>query len=211
MKTLIFSDIHGNLPAFEKMLKAEPEVSHYISLGDVVNYGPWSNECVDLLESLSAVRLRGNHEEYFISGSYPGKSELVKTFFLTTIQRFSRMEQIQDYQLEYSIGKYTCSHTINDSYIYPDSVIDIVGNYFIGHSHHQFDRKEKDYHIINVGSVGQNRKEINVINYVVFDLETEKVELKNLIYDVSQVIAKMRDLKYPTTCIDYYSKKSVRK
>lgn len=211
MRVLIFSDIHGNLPAFEKMLKAEAGIDSYISLGDVVNYGPWSNECVDLLESLPAIRLMGNHEEYFIAGNYPGKSDLVKAFFQTCIPRFSRMEQILDYQHEYTIGKYNCRHTINDVYIYPDSEINAVGNYFIGHSHYQFDRRSNDHHVINVGSVGQNRKEINVINYVVYDPDFDKVELKSLVYDINKVIDKMKELRYPSICIDYYLQKPLRK
>ena len=211
MRTLIFSDIHGNLPAFELMLKQERGIDLYISLGDVVNYGPWSNECVDLLESLQAIRLFGNHEEYFITGIYPGRSELVKLFFQTTLREFSRMKQILDYQPEYLIGNFTCRHTIDDIYIYPDTIINATGNYFIGHSHHQFDRSEKKNHVINVGSVGQNRREINVINYCVFDPESSKVELKSIVYDISALVDKMKELKYPIPCIDYYLQKPLRK
>ena len=211
MRVLIFSDIHGNLPAFELMLRQESGIDLYISLGDVVNYGPWSNECVDLLESLQAIRLFGNHEEYFITGIYPGRSELVKLFFQTTLREFSRMKQILDYQPEYLIGNFTCRHTIDDVYIYPDTIINATGNYFIGHSHHQFDRSEKKNHVINVGSVGQNRREINVINYCVFDPESSKVELKSIVYDISALVDKMKELKYPIPCIDYYLQKPLRK
>lgn len=210
MSFLIFSDIHGNLPAFEKMLKAESGISKYICLGDVVNYGPWSNECVDLLGTLPAVKLIGNHEEDLLAGSYGGKSELVKTFFNICIQNFARRPQIAKYEKEFKAGDYTCMHTINQAYVYPDTEIDITGNYFIGHSHHQFNRITKDYHVINVGSVGQNRKEINVINYALFDPDSNKVVLKELIYDVGEVIQKMTTLKYPQACIDYYRNKSQR-
>jgi hypothetical protein len=47
MRILIYSDVHNNLPAFEQMLKEVVHCEAYISLGDLVNYGPWSNECVD--------------------------------------------------------------------------------------------------------------------------------------------------------------------
>lgn len=210
MQYLIFSDIHGNLPAFEKMLKAEPAVNGFISLGDVVNYGPWSNECVDLLESLPATRLKGNHEEDFLSGQYPGKSELVKLFFNICIRDFTREKQIRRYQESIQLGNYKCVHTINNAYIYPDSVIEVSGNYFIGHSHHQFDRQGENFHVINVGSVGQNRKEIDVINYALFDPDNGKLELKSLTYDVDPVIQKMRALDYPKECIDYYMNKPRR-
>ena len=50
MRILIIGDIHGNLISLEKLLKIEE--SNYDLLvchGDIVNYGPWSNECVELL------------------------------------------------------------------------------------------------------------------------------------------------------------------
>ena len=43
MRYLVFSDVHGNLPALEKVLNKENKVQGYINLGDVVNYGPWGN------------------------------------------------------------------------------------------------------------------------------------------------------------------------
>ena len=133
MKVLIFSDVHGNLPAFEKMLKTEPDIDLYISLGDVVNYGPWSNECVDLLESLNATKLKGNHEEYFLNGIYPGRSKLVQSFFQKCSESFERRAIISRYEPEWILGKFICRHTINDLYLFPDSDINTTGNYFIGH------------------------------------------------------------------------------
>ena len=211
MRVLVFSDIHGNLPAFENMIRAEPSVDLYVSLGDVVNYGPWSNECVDLLQSLSAVKIMGNHEEHFIAGIYPGKNQLVQLFFEKCIQSFDRMQFIRGYQREYLLGDFVFVHTLNDQYIFPDTEIELAGNFFIGHSHHQFERIDPAYHIVNVGSVGQNRKEINVINYGIFETEHQTITLKSLIYDIDIVINKMRDENYPEECIAYYQNKPRRK
>ena len=67
MKIAFLSDIHGNLPALEIAIKDVGEVDGYFVLGDVVNYGPWSNECVDMLEDLqNCKKIRGNHEYFFI-------------------------------------------------------------------------------------------------------------------------------------------------
>ena len=46
----ILSDIHGNLPALEIVLKKIKNYSKIIFLGDIVNYGPWSNECVQIID-----------------------------------------------------------------------------------------------------------------------------------------------------------------
>ena len=68
MKIAFFSDIHGNLPALEIAVKKSGKVDGYYILGDVVNYGPWSNECVQMLETLpNCIKILGNHEDYFIN------------------------------------------------------------------------------------------------------------------------------------------------
>ena len=82
MKIVVFSDIHGNLAALETMLHQNTDADMYISLGDVVNYSPFSNECVDLLETLpNCIKLIGNHEEAFIEGTYKGKHPVAQAFF----------------------------------------------------------------------------------------------------------------------------------
>ena len=67
MRTFFLSDIHGNLPALEIVLKFLNKDDKIIILGDTVNYGPWSNECIDLLDDYdNKICLLGNHEEYFM-------------------------------------------------------------------------------------------------------------------------------------------------
>jgi len=60
MRYLVISDIHGNLTAFESVLKdAEGEWDFIWCLGDVVGYGPDPNECVDLLRQQPHLSLSG--------------------------------------------------------------------------------------------------------------------------------------------------------
>ena len=60
-----------------------------------------------------------------------------------------------------------------------------------------------------MGSVGQNRKHINVINYMLFNSQTNVFELKQTTYDVNQIIDKMVSLNYPQTCVEYYKSKQI--
>ena len=67
MKYAIISDIHGNLPALLTMLeKAKKQnVSHYIFAGDYCLSGPWPNECIEIIKSISSKTvIRGNEEKY---------------------------------------------------------------------------------------------------------------------------------------------------
>ena len=66
MKYLIFSDIHSNLEAFEKLLnlKKTKGVDHYIFLGDLVGYGPNPDETISRFRELENYDcIRGNHDK----------------------------------------------------------------------------------------------------------------------------------------------------
>lgn len=200
--------MHGNLPAFEKMLAMEKHCDGYICLGDLVNYGPWSNECVDLALSLkNSINLIGNHEVAYINGVYPGSNPLVQQFFNFTIGKFSRHESIKAFGVDTRLGKYKCVHTILNSYIYPDTTITLDDNYIIGHSHHQFKYVYNNYTLYNAGSVGQNRKYINMINYLIYDTNSEEIIPKYLLYDIDLLICQMKAEGYPEECLNYYSNK----
>ena len=66
MRTLIVSDIHSNLVALVAVLQ-DAETSgayqHVWCLGDTVGYGPEPVACVELLLSLNAVTVMGNHDD----------------------------------------------------------------------------------------------------------------------------------------------------
>src|SRR5690625_4809181 len=98
MRALVLGDIHGNLIALEKVIQGfGREVDIIICHGDVVNYGPWSNECVELLGMEESICLRGNHEDAYIKGSYDGTNPLVKEFFEHTFSRFKYLQEIKKY------------------------------------------------------------------------------------------------------------------
>lgn len=75
-KVLILSDIHGNLSALNQVLKAEPltEFAGVILLGDLIDYGPRSNEVVRRLKAIPKrqllVNIWGNHEHAILSGNF---------------------------------------------------------------------------------------------------------------------------------------------
>ncbi len=67
MKYAIFSDVHGNMEAFDAILKVcqAEGAEKYICLGDIVGYNANPRECLHLLWSLDLVAMvRGNHDEY---------------------------------------------------------------------------------------------------------------------------------------------------
>lgn len=71
MRVLVLSDIHANLSALEAVLddarrfewQGRSGFDTIWSLGDVVGYGPWPNECIARLQAYpDHVRVAGNHD-----------------------------------------------------------------------------------------------------------------------------------------------------
>ncbi len=65
MRLMIFSDIHGNLAALKAVFKdaVMRNVHRSICLGDIVGYGPFPNECLELIKATPNCRcLAGNHD-----------------------------------------------------------------------------------------------------------------------------------------------------
>ena len=71
-KILIMSDIHGNLSALNQVLCVEDinDIDGIILLGDLIDYGPRSNEVVEVIKNIPKnkilVNIWGNHEKAII-------------------------------------------------------------------------------------------------------------------------------------------------
>ena len=210
MRTAIYSDVHGNLPAFEVFVElTNKEVDVYLNLGDLVNYGPWSNECVDLALSLPTIgNILGNHEELFLNPErISGELELVKLFFNSTFVIFDRKEEIAKFQKTMHFGRYLAQHTIGDLRIYPDTEIVLENNWLIGHTHHQFVYESCGFKLVNPGSVGQNRTNLETVQYAIHDDNTDEFKFFSIKHESTSLIQKMISLNYPEACLKYYKSK----
>lgn len=147
MRLAIISDVHGNLPNLERTIKLinnQNKVDSFIFLGDVVGYGPWSNECVELVDSIkNSYKVLGNHEEYFINSKCKSKTGLTKLFFTHSVKNFKFLEKIKNYKKNIFLDKIKFTHTLMNKYIFYDTKIDIdiKENIVLGHSHKQFKKK----------------------------------------------------------------------
>lgn len=71
MRYAIISDIHSNLEALQSVLKTiEAEnIDKIVCLGDIVGYGPYPNECIELIQQHCEIILTGNHDFACIESS----------------------------------------------------------------------------------------------------------------------------------------------
>lgn len=211
MKVAVFSDVHANLPALETFVEAtRREVDSYLCLGDVVDYGPWNDECIDLVRSLPGiVYLEGNHERLFRGEeSIDEKPELARLFFQASHRSFTRRSAIEGLPEWAVVGDFRAEHTIAGLRLYANTPIEVTGKHFVGHSHYQFRRDFPGGGVlVNCGSVGQNRRRIDRASYAVYDLASGEIRLEERPYPLDRFLAELEARSYPEPCIHYFRRK----
>jgi putative phosphoesterase len=183
MKIILFSDIHANLPAFEKALQlidAEKSDAIYC-LGDLVGYNVWPNEIITEIRKRRIATIAGNHDAKVSSLSpaqllEPGKNFAYKLIseknkkHLATLPAHIRLEfQLNGTSLH--IMFVHGSPSSNDEYLLEDKPEREFLNVFekadadilcFGHSHKPYHRvldtgvsPRRYKHAINTGSIGK--------------------------------------------------------
>ena len=221
MKLLLIADIHANYEAFQAVL----EVPHdrAICLGDIVDYGPEPEKCIDFLQKKVIPTTRGNHDNSVAfkvdcqcGYKYKHLSIATREYTWKALDKY-RIEYLQKLPLlikKIIDGKrFYLTHGSPRSvfeYIKPETPDYLIRNMIdeamepidadfliIGHFHIPIDRKLGNLTIINPGSVGQPRDGDHRANCVLFDTECEKAEFLRLDYDIDAVCTKIKD-RMPT-------------
>jgi diadenosine tetraphosphatase ApaH/serine/threonine PP2A family protein phosphatase len=228
MRIGIFSDVHANLPALEAVLKAltGAQVDTLYCLGDTVGYGPFPNECVDLVRQHCAVVLKGNHDSGLINET---PIEDFNQYGLAAIQwsqehvTDDRQEFLRNLPLMEVKNDVTLAHASPlqpAEWMYVLTLRAARENFtafstrlcFIGHTHVPVIINEDltvdsilkpGRSIINVGSVGQPRDGNPDAAYGIFDAETGEYKLHRVQYDVKKTASAIKKAGLP----DYLAKR----
>ena len=217
MKILLIADIHANLEALQKVLDVPHDRA--ICLGDIVDYGPDPDKCIDLLQKRNIPTIRGNHDNAVAfkvdcqcGYKYKHLSIATREYTWGILDR-SRMEYMQKLPLvikeEIDGKKLFLTHASPRSifeYIKPETpgedIMAMLADpmepvdaefLIVGHSHIPMNRKLGNLTIINPGSVGQPRDVDTRTGCAVFDTETGKVEFFRMEYDIDVVCAKIEE------------------
>lgn len=213
MKILLISDIHGNWPALQAVLAAEPDVDQILCLGDLVNYGPQPVECVKwAMETLTPDWLiQGNHDRAVArdegsrsSAAYQALAvatqEASKQLFSDEVKKFlAGLQPLQRFQLDSAIC--VACHAVPSDPLYhylPESsavtlweselnTVQYPDFLFVGHTHLPMKTRFRRTLVVNPGSVGQPKDEDPRAAYAIWD--DGEVTLKRAAYDVEKTIA----------------------
>jgi putative phosphoesterase len=226
MKITILSDIHGNLPALQAVLRHARGCEAddlIINLGDSVGYGPEPDKVVQMLQGKHVINLLGDYDKKVLSKKHreegwarvenPDK----RLMFHWTYQKLSKRSRklIENYPAQNLIEiegvKIFMTHTTpgsNYEFLGPDTPdktlekiakeikTDII---LCGHSHRAFVRQVNEVLFINPGSVGRPDDADPRSSYAILEIVDgkPKVELVRFPYNLMAAIQSIRQSGLP--------------
>ena len=213
----IFGDIHANLPALEAVLAdmEARDLSPFYCLGDLVGYGTFSNEVIEIIRKRNIPTLMGNYDQGVGNSSNDcgcaytskeaealGKRSIAWSNQNTTADNKLFLRQLTDQiPLELDGLRVRLVHgsprKINE-YLYEDRpdatmerLLDLADADVLvcGHTHIPYHRiLPSGRHVVNAGSVGKPKDGNSQACYVVLEAidNNLRVTFKSVPYDVER-------------------------
>jgi putative phosphoesterase len=209
MKLLILSDIHGNWPALEAVLQAEPDFVAVAFCGDVMDYGPCPVECIHWLRDRAGHVVRGNHDNALAfdldcrcMGSFREYSLATRAWHRHLVSEADReflrgMPTLEWF--EWGGKHFRMAHATPQGdmfeYLPMDQWADRVAGMdadfvLLGHTHIQGMRTIGKTTVVNPGSVGLARDGDGEACYAT--VAAPEIKLKRVPYDTERAIALLR-------------------
>src|SRR6266436_7078759 len=203
-----------------------------ICLGDIVGYNADPKACLDKVRELKCPIVKGNHDDYASTlNSLDNFNPLAESAIRWTRDRLSEEDKtfLRDLPLVNEVESFTIVHATLDSpgdWGYVLNQLDAAASFsrqdrqvcFFGHTHSprlfvkdgsvvgfpltEVKIEPTKQYFINVGSVGQPRDGDWRAAYAIYDLDSKKVTLRRLKYDIEKAQAKIRNAGLPLKLAD---------
>ncbi len=217
MRILIISDVHGNDVALRTILNKE-NYDEVWFLGDITDYGPSPEICIDMLKDLKPeIWITGNHDYANAFGVDCRCGEKTHELSVYTRENITQKRiSKEDLKLLRSLPT-AMEIELNGNHLYfvhgcpanplygymftfrRECMKNEIGreinatHLFYGHTHYPVKGFEH-LHFLNPGSVGQPRDGNPKASYAIYDTENEIFTLKRMSYDVLKTIEKLKAL-----------------
>jgi putative phosphoesterase len=205
MNILVLSDIHANYEALKLLKPAVSEADLVLFLGDFIGYYCQVNEVLDFVRGLRAISVRGNHDEYLLSG-YPEDVPEAVRFGIDFADRVIDPEhrrwlatlplvwggRARERSILISHG--SPFRPLTD-YLYPNEIramplekfdFDVLA---FGQTHRPYADTSRRPFLLNPGSVGQSRVSPGIAGAARLDSDGMTLQLLEYPYNTSNVIA----------------------
>ncbi|MBL5974851.1 MAG: metallophosphoesterase [Candidatus Leucobacter sulfamidivorax] len=203
----LLSDIHGNYPALSAVLARLDRlgVNELFCLGDTAGWAPQINECCAALRERGAVGVRGNHDDYLVTGRLSGRSataDLCIAYQRTVIET-EHLEWLGALPLVLSAFGIEAVHGGWDDpleqYLREPSVEMFTGRqsglFASGHTHVPLLWEGAGIRYCNPGSVGQPRDSDPRASFAIVDGESMRIE--RVEYDIEATRAAIASAGLP--------------
>jgi putative phosphoesterase len=219
MTLLIVSDIHGNWPALEAVLQAQPDFGAVAFCGDAVDYAPCPVECVRWLQDHVDHLVRGNHDNALAfdqdcrcMGSFREYSLATRAWHRTLLSETDRlflrqMPEVHCFAFDGKNFRMAHATPAGDLFEYlsmekwGERVQGLDADYvLLGHTHVQGMHTFGSTTVVNPGSVGLARDGGGEACYAVF--AEGQIELRRVPYDVERTVSLLRRAPLPDQVIE---------
>ena len=197
------------------------KATHYACLGDVVGYNANPKECLDIVREMGMPCVKGNHDEYCSSeGDLDGFNPAAALAVQWTRNHLTAEDRqwLRDLKYMRLVTSFSIVHATLDgpqrwgyvfdklaaaaSFTYQNTSVCFFGHTHVpvafvrdsvvrGGSYSKFRVEAGKKYFVNVGSVGQSRDGVPKATYVIYDLDTQTIELRRLDYDMPKTQAKI--------------------
>jgi predicted phosphodiesterase len=224
MRTAVFGDIHGNLPAFEAALAdiRQQSPDALLCLGDVAADGAWPRECIQLLASLNCPVVLGNADDDmlrprpFKPRGFPDERKIydldewcreqLKTADLALVSSYQPTAELPGL-LAFHGSPSDCREVIGADTLPErlDGLRAAFGQQALwvgGHTHTPLLRTLDGWRLLNPGSVGLayekcGERYVNISRAEYLILDRDSVQFRHVAYDVKAVQEGILERKMP--------------
>ncbi len=225
MRLAVLSDIHGNLEALETVIRhlKDKKIDLWLCPGDIVGYGPFPNECIQLVKDSFKHIIMGNHDQAcinrFVDRNIPAFNPYAHKALLWTAHTLTKDSKRFLAELPLTemltIDKITLAmfhgspfHPLNE-YVdpsYPSTRLDYyiqstgADVLILGHTHvTMIYNSKKEGMLLNPGSVGQPRDGNPKASAAIIKIEEDKIDIEifRVKYAIEKTAKAMKKAKLP--------------
>lgn len=214
MKIAVLSDIHGNLTAFNAVLKDINDlvINQYIIAGDHISDCPQPNEVLEIVKSLNAYVIKGNREEYVLNYHKGMHDEWCKYKQMAgVVWTYNKLDECNIRYIDELPEQLSISFTQMDDIrivhgspfstreeLFPDKHLEKLEKalnsinesvLICGHTHEQWSKELHNKLIVNPGSVGVHFNKNRFAEYAVLTWNDRKWEVshRQIEYDLKEL------------------------
>jgi putative phosphoesterase len=215
-KIAIFADIHGNIHALNAVIADARSrgIDMFLNAGDLVGYGVFPNEVIDVLRSTGVRSVVGNYDIEVIEGHKKPRGEKGGAFSFAIRALSNRSKKYlgslpRSLRLQIKGKRWLMTHgspeSINEHIYMNTSEVrlrslakkagaDVI---ILGHSHRPFCRTVDNVTFINPGSVGRPDDRNPKASYAIVGTDPLSVDLIRVDYDLEAAVHAIRKKDLP--------------